>query len=295
MELKNDIKERFVAFIDVLGFSEMVYRDKIHEIEGYFTTIQTTLNAMIKDGSVLEYLAISDSIIIFTPDSKINSFISLVSNIKMIQILLAQKGFWVRGGVAIGDACYLKNENIIFGKGYIDAFNLEKEAIFPRVIISPKIIKHLSDNYENFLFNVNGKRESDGLFKHGFYQEYKEKPFYDSAGNTEAMNKLIHEYQRNGSFRITKNDCVFISYAHFLIYLSMNIDMQYETSNLKKVLDSISNVLYSEQKHYLKYRWLKDYFLETILEIERNAIEQCMNLPNASFITKALEHFDSTG
>lgn len=302
MDLENEIKERFVAFVDVLGFSEMVNRNNIKAIEKYFTEIKTTLSEMVKGGSTLEYMAISDSIIVFTPDNKLSSFLSLVNNIRMIQIILVRKGFWVRGGIALGPACYVKNENIIFGKGYIDAYNLEKEATFPRVIVSPKIISHLSTgDYNDFLYKTNGHKDDQNYFSHGFFKEYTETTiFNDANGDIEATHKYIHEYIRDGPYRITKNDSIFVSYAHYLIYYSMNREPSYENSSLKIALDSITTGLYSEQKHYLKYRWLRDYFLETLLEIQKHYIKFLSEEAYAkffigSYISKALKHFDSIG
>jgi hypothetical protein len=297
MDIQNQIKERFVAFIDVLGFSELVLRNNIKEIESYFSSIAHTLEKLSEfhEENTIEYLAISDSIIIFSKDNDLKSFLTMITFVRNIQITLIDDGFLIRGGIALGQACYIKKENIIFGKGYIEAYHLEKEAIYPRVIISPKIVSHLfRGNYKEFLLNVNGARHNLGLFEHGVYWETKT---VDMDGKNEAQSKVIHEYSRTGNTRITKNDSVFVSYAHFFIYLSLQNDSDYKKSTLKRTLDFIAAGLYSEQKHHLKYRWLKDYFLETLLEMQsiNNNKNWCVNLPNSSLLTEALKDFDNIG
>jgi len=234
-------ENQFVAFLDVLGFSNKVLTKDIKTLELYFSTIEECLNQVKELRKDFKHISISDSIII-SAENKENNFKRLLAVIVFIQAKLSIQGIWLRGGLTFGEMYFDSEKNVVVGKALIEAINLEKQAIYPRVILSPKIVSMISDgNYRNFISHCNNGKEG---------------------------SKLIHDYNTSVEYRITQNDSIFVSYAHFLISESLKSEEEFVNSKLMQALKSIKESLFSEQAHYLKYKWLKDFFQESIMEFK---------------------------
>lgn len=154
----NDIKSEpivyktsLVAFIDVMGFKELLGNAEAHRltISKYFKMVKDIISfdkliAMSK----LDVITISDSIIYSvalegTKEEQIvllNEFIDRVSKLQFE--LAVHLNLWVRGGISIGPLFIDSAENQLVGQGYVDAFNLESLADYPRIILDPKIFRH---------------------------------------------------------------------------------------------------------------------------------------------------------
>lgn len=142
----------FVAFIDLLGFSEMVkkdleaplgtqkYMDKLYRI--HKKTLE--LNKSTLD---LQLVQFSDSIVIATKFDKANFplFLKIISE---FQYNLIEEGILVRGGITYGKHFY--NDGFMYSLGLIEAYQLEsKVARFPRVIVSKDLIDLLYEEQVN--------------------------------------------------------------------------------------------------------------------------------------------------
>ncbi len=165
-------EKRIIAFIDILGFRELIKDseknpatlEKIYEIIKYFKnwekpeswnlkTIEIEEDAQKKGLANFDLsnkstcTCFSDSIIVSIKisDGDINSSLStLIANISYIGSYIIQKGILLRGSITIGNIIHQDN-GIILGQGFIDAYNLEsKLATFPRIVVSDKLIKELN-------------------------------------------------------------------------------------------------------------------------------------------------------
>jgi hypothetical protein len=165
-------EKRIIAFIDILGFRELIKDseknpstlEKIYEIINYFKnwekpeswnlkTIEIEEDAQKKGLANFDLsnkstcTCFSDSIIVSIKisDGDINASLStLIANISYIGSYIIQKGILFRGAITIGNIIHQDN-GIILGQGFIDAYNLEsKLATFPRIVVSDKLIKELN-------------------------------------------------------------------------------------------------------------------------------------------------------
>ncbi len=238
--LKENLKNKYVAFIDVLGFSNLVEKRKIDSLEDYFTRIENVLDEIKREKSNITSILISDSIILTVPED-IDELKSLFIAIRRIQQALAFKKILLRGAVSYGEVYYNDEKNIIVGHGYIRAFLLEKEAIYPRIIIDPQIIGKLALDKNGFISLING---------------------------TTKYNFEDHLIYKRTSYAEIKDDAIFIDYA------SKIIKKDTITITLGRVYDTIKENLYTEQKYFQKYIWLRDYFKETIqITVSRLGLE----------------------
>ena len=148
MEVDDEIEyeEKFVAYIDILGFKEMIEqspeecKDTIRKIVSQFEEISRFYNF----SAISSCKMFSDCICISCKksDSYIGSFMQWIS---FFQANLAENGIFIRGGLAIGR--HFENEQIIFSKGLVNALELEKKAVYPRILIHPEIIGLLQDKH----------------------------------------------------------------------------------------------------------------------------------------------------
>lgn len=143
-------KDRYIVFIDILGFKDIVNKSnndnkkakEILENLKYIERIKKENDEIFKLTSINRKVTIfSDSIIISYPllHSESGCFLSLVLDIIYIIIELLDKGVYIRGGMTYGKL-YHEN-NICFGPAMIEAYSLEQEAIYPRIIIDKKTIE----------------------------------------------------------------------------------------------------------------------------------------------------------
>ncbi|SBT06400.1 conserved hypothetical protein [Candidatus Accumulibacter aalborgensis] len=136
-----EIKQHYVAFLDVLGFSEMVQFDTINDSEEYLNRLFRCHQraAAIFDGSPdCSILQFSDSIVISKPYDS-TAFEWFVKRVGDYQRLLLDEELLCRGGIAINK--HFSNASFTFSAGLIDAYMVEsKMARYPRVVVSPEVL-----------------------------------------------------------------------------------------------------------------------------------------------------------
>ncbi|MFZ5940216.1 MAG: hypothetical protein ACOYXB_06545 [Bacteroidota bacterium] len=202
MESYDEIiyEERLVAFIDILGFKEVVKKSErnadtrklIYDSLVFLKKREYASNwdlqlieieedaqkRNLEDFDISNRTActsFSDSIAVSVgyDKSTINETLStLIANLSLVGARLMTKGILFRGGITTGRTIHLDN-GIIFGQGLIDAYELEsKAASFPRILLSDKLLKLL--NYpittkrDRYPYHQYIKRFSDGCV--GFHQ-----------------------------------------------------------------------------------------------------------------------------
>lgn len=231
--MRLTFNDNFIAFIDVMGFSELVKHGDTDRLEEYFNTV-TEILPRIQDGKPgLAYYLISDSIILISPGN-LTGLKQLITAIRRIQSALLWKKILIRGAISHGQVFHDAAKNLIVGKGFIRAYLLEKEATYPRVIIDPAIVKLMADDRVDFLKKINK----------GDYLNFSKRLVYSRRPDT-----------------IFNDDSLFVDYASRLV-INNRLD-----GKVKPLYDLIHDNLYSDQKLYSKYIWLKEYCLETLQDI----------------------------
>lgn len=174
---KLEFDDSFVAFLDVLGFSQLVYSDEekqLQKIHFNFAMIEIILDKLrdelnktsIEMGASedtlfkLDYIIISDSIIITMKMIKYNfddmtqelfesynmlnklGFEKLCERIIKIQRYLASQNIWLRGAISAGITHISTNKKQIIGKAYIRAYELEGKAKYQGLFLTQIYLKH---------------------------------------------------------------------------------------------------------------------------------------------------------
>jgi hypothetical protein len=190
-------KKHIVAFIDILGFKNLVEAsetdsitlDTIHNFLEYFFAWQTgqpntwdhtfihhdldvQKNSAAYKVQDLHCTCFSDSLVVsmpYDPSRVCQQFSTFVSNLAHIGSKFIQAGVLLRGGIAEGNLVH-DLKGIIYGTAFNEAVEIEKKAKYPRIILSAGLInllvsKSLNQSYPYRQFLT---RFADGCV--GFHQ-----------------------------------------------------------------------------------------------------------------------------
>jgi len=206
-----DTETRIVAFIDILGFSALIEEydndetsnivNNLHEaLElSIKTSIESMVNPKIKSdlSENLDYKMFSDCISLSLPFIEYgndfnNQLNALCTVVKIYQLTMMHKGFYIRGGIAIGS--YYANNHMIFSGGLVKAYKIETKAVNPIVVISKEIQERLKKNNtpvipgikieDTFVFDIN---DPEKVFINPF------EPIDNTKQNLEYINRSIEE------------------------------------------------------------------------------------------------------
>ena len=173
----REYKEHFVAFMDILGFKELITHETCETIYQVFDEIHNRSHAnlnfngvQIKAYADIYHRILSDSVIVFIETAIEDSFAALLDVCTRLQTSLANREnpILLRGGIAKGTLYY--ENDIIFGQGLTNAYLLEsKLAKYPRIIFTGDTMEAGRQNAKYmfpYLENIFGEYsiDDDGLF-----------------------------------------------------------------------------------------------------------------------------------
>lgn len=198
----------FVAFLDILGYSNMVKSD----LEGpsgdekYFQKLldlHKETNGLKYENLEFTLIQFSDSIIISAPFNP-DSFCSFSKLIAEYQLKLLHVGIPIRGGITFGKHYY--KDDFLFSSGLIDAYGIEsKLARYPRIIISDDLFELLKSQKVNLEFVINDN-------------DYKIIDFLHASDGTfdiEIINDLITKLENNKSETVSEKGLWLKEYVNY--------------------------------------------------------------------------------
>lgn len=177
----NPTCERFVAFLDIMGFRDRVYRESHEDVRKMLKSLRPTikvfedlakstirifqLKAKLEDTKIPEPTVIlpvsfSDSIILVASDKSINSLSELINYIKIIIFEAISEGIPMKGSISCGEMTADKDNSLFFGRPLIDAFELQNELQLYGVILHHTVEKCLSE------LNITKNFEKYDIFKY---------------------------------------------------------------------------------------------------------------------------------
>jgi len=143
-----DRKDSLVAFIDILGFDEKVRNikseDDFQEVATLLFSIKEVEKKYGNEKKLrpnLNITAISDSVILSIPISDSTSVVSLFSLLHRFQYeLLIKFKTLIRGYITRGFV--YQKDNIVFGKGYSEAYKKENQiGHAPRIVLDHVLVE----------------------------------------------------------------------------------------------------------------------------------------------------------
>ncbi len=152
--MKNwvDTTERYIAFIDIMGFSNYVYRNThelvkkrmcllqkiIDETEGRIHRVSSELD---KSPNPIKTVIFSDSILLITKDNTKNSLEYILFACQILLTESFKSKIPMKGAISYGRITADFDKSLFFGKGLIDAYTLQEQLFIYGVVLDEKIEK----------------------------------------------------------------------------------------------------------------------------------------------------------
>lgn len=159
---------KYIAFLDILGFKDLVAKNGHAELVRKFNLILVTLELSLSQGKYvlstsgdkavadlnnarINCLTISDSVILWTDDSSMKSFVDLIVVLFQFMQGAFASGFPLRGALSVGELAILRGElsqskiisrQTLLGQGLVSAYELESQQDWAGCIIDDIAIKH---------------------------------------------------------------------------------------------------------------------------------------------------------
>lgn len=238
-EIKTPEESNYlIAYIDILGTKEIISGSDGKE---FFKLIHETL-ALATKGFIqskgwgfddLEFKIFSDNLLVAIQCEKNKlqeAFQTLSDFLTMLLIMFVYKGVFFRGGITYGKLAI--DDTIVWGKGLIDAVQLEEQiAIYPRIVLSDSLV-NLLDSFlkENERFNDVYSCFTD--FDGCVYLDYI---YYDEKSTEKILdtsNKFTDE-----KLSVTKNPRVAQKYLWHKNYLKL-VKEKFVSSTNNNLIDN---------------------------------------------------------
>jgi hypothetical protein len=130
-----------VAYLDILGFTPKVQdvrqdSERLQRLAVALDAMDIVLRATAANKANVHMF--SDTIVLTFPKP---SQIPLygMAYLSILQVWAAARGFFLRGGIAHGD--HYEKGRVMFGPAYLNAYGLEKSALWPRVLVHPSVLE----------------------------------------------------------------------------------------------------------------------------------------------------------
>ena len=204
-----EFKQHFVAFLDVLGFKEMVSDDLKNDTNKHLLKLYRCHQGaaeIFHNDPTCTITQFSDSIVISKP-YEAAAFEGFVRQVANYQRFLLDEELLCRGGIAVNK--HFSNNSFTFSAGLIDAYTVESNAArYPRVVISPDVVSLVyPEGIKSSSFLV---EEDDGLW------------FVDYIGLTltkrpkrlnEAVSNIVGQLSRSVSSSVREKGLWLAAYA----------------------------------------------------------------------------------
>lgn len=164
-----------VAYLDILGFtqemqaasdagkSDVLLRRFDAAIRKWYASLRDNDDAGEERQRIWELKAFTDNVVIGHPilwdgEAELGH---VFTDVALLQLGLAHDGFFVRGGIAVGDL-YM-DDDIVFGKGLLDAYAAEQNADSPRVILAESAVTFV-ERHVQYYASVEISPQNEHLF-----------------------------------------------------------------------------------------------------------------------------------
>ena len=141
--IKRTYNDNLVAFIDVLGTTDLIKRKDAEEILTLMGEIQKYVKAEcepLEARHKLSYLQVGDGFVIVMGLGYLNTLCRILSIIQWKTLIYSKK--LIRGALTAGEV--VVDGNLFIGPAIIEAYKLERQnAIFPRIIYTGEIEKYI--------------------------------------------------------------------------------------------------------------------------------------------------------
>lgn len=163
--------ERYCAFVDILGFAELINRlqyggTPLHALRELLSKIHNppSTNAGVLPRSDFRAQSISDAVAL-SAATNAAGLGAIIHSINQLAVDLLKHGFFIRGAL-VKDRLY-HDDKMVFGNALVRAYRLESSIVrYPRVMVTREVVEDIR-NIDEKTFNQLLRRSDDGpMFVH---------------------------------------------------------------------------------------------------------------------------------
>lgn len=147
----SETSEKFVVFLDIMGFKDRVMRTKHEKLKEELKQLSNSIVEVLESKNEgITCIQFSDSIILFTVNNTPDQLESLVSVSCLIMQRAIELGFAMKGAMAKGEITCDKAKNVYFGQAQIDAYLLEENVWYYGIVVhhsAQSDVEKINKNY----------------------------------------------------------------------------------------------------------------------------------------------------
>lgn len=192
-------KEHYVAFLDILGFKDLLKSASCEELYSVFEVLHKKSHGKLNQNGVeiqafdhIHHTILSDSIILYIESDIEDAFAALIHICNQLQTSLANREhpILLRGGIAVGNLFY--ENDIIYGEGLSSAYLLENNlAKYPRIVFTGDMLSKGLENTKYMFVDMEGiirpyQEDEDALY----YADYLQPTFWSNADLIQYYDRL---------------------------------------------------------------------------------------------------------
>jgi len=213
-----------IVYIDILGFGNYVLKNSLEDcltILQLFDTGSSSIrdvafamhtysfekNQIQSPSSKIpieyKYFLLSDSVVIaieLNEQGSAEQFYMLIHMLIDFQVKMFEKNLPLRGGISVGE--FYSQENILLGKGLVNAVSLEKSAISPRILID-KLLLNTFNVVDKKIIGTMLSEDNDGNVFIDLFKYFGRSKAFEDAGtpniqwfkeSSQSFFEIIQEY-----------------------------------------------------------------------------------------------------
>lgn len=153
----NVTEKRFVCFLDIMGFKDMVMRNSHNEIyrllEDLAKDRDTLDNTSVEsyESDSMKTVSFSDTIVIFTKTDSKECLELITYAVSWLFAKAIEKGIAIKGAIACGMMSVNISRQIFFGQPLIDAYLLQEDVGFYGIVLHNSAEKKLNEFKKDIL------------------------------------------------------------------------------------------------------------------------------------------------
>lgn len=136
----NDNEDRFVLYLDIMGFKERVSRQDTEKLKKdlmSFKTKNKKLKPLLKskdNQDLLKMTQFSDSIVVTSPSNTKEDLNRICRAAVILMQTAMETTFALRGSIALGSMVFDETNQLFFGKALVDAYLLEQQLAYYGIV-----------------------------------------------------------------------------------------------------------------------------------------------------------------
>jgi len=199
--MKGSYSKHVIAYIAILGLKEKVSRagTNPNKVKSIYSQLKISkkwadairITSQHHSKIPIKIQMFSDTIVISSPIVTYESFHYVLYYVANFQLFMTLSGVFFRGCITIGD--HYQDSNIFFGPAFINACELEKIAVWPRIIIDPDALRDLEIDRAALINSHDCRADADGIV----YLDYLTLCFEYYRWRLKHNKTMFHPYPEN--------------------------------------------------------------------------------------------------